>query len=152
MPSSRISEPSSQLPGDLMKTLIECNIMLFLASIAILTFILRYRIHLQVEYRPRLHKRRHSNPAGLGDLKTKTFPVPYHTSGDRPEDATATPTVAPSILRDLESALVNLGCSKAEAKDRAAAAVEQGKADFDALILRAIQAGPTDKKRIRRNP
>jgi hypothetical protein len=115
-----------------MKTLIEFNAILFLASCAILYFVLKYRIHLHVEYSPRKAHRAHRRGV----------------APSTPSEAPASP-VSVQMLADLESALVNLGASKPEARTRAAAAIAQGPGDFDALILRAMQAGP---ERTRANP
>jgi hypothetical protein len=44
-----------------------------------------------------------------------------------------------STQKDLESALINLGTSKGEARKATARAINQGHADFDTLLRRAIQ-------------
>jgi hypothetical protein len=120
-----------------MRTLLEINGILFLASCAILAFVLRYRVHLHVEYTPRpsrkRHRRVHSERATI--------------RGTKPAAVLTDPLVE-STVRDLESALVNLGATKEEAKARARAAIAEGPGDFDSLILRAMQAGTPN----RRNP
>ena len=106
-----------------MKMLIELNAILFSCACAILYFVLRYRVHLHIEYTPCGHKcKRHR--------RRQTFPS---ASERRP--------VNPfwELQRDLESALKNLGANKEEARQRAAQALAQGPGDFDALILRAMQ-------------
>jgi hypothetical protein len=120
------------------RTLMECNVLLFLASCGILAFILRYRVHLHFEYTPRPSKRHHhrvhSERAVIRGTKPASVPV-------SPAD-TAT-------RRDLESALGNLGATKEEARGRANHAMAEGPGEeFEALILRAMQAGTPN----RRNP
>jgi hypothetical protein len=118
-----------------MRTLTECNVLLFFVSIGILLFILRYRIHLHVEYTPRPSKKRHHRVHSERAVIRGTKPP-------------STDPLVESTVRDLESALVNLGATKEESRNRAAAAIAQGPGDFDALILRAMQAGTPN----RRNP
>jgi hypothetical protein len=108
------------------KTLIELNAALFLISAGILFFVLRYRVHLHVEYTPR--KRSGRNP--------HRRPSPRLVVPGKGTDE----TVSPQVLRDLESALKNLGASPKEAKERVSAAIEQGVGDVDLLLLRALQA------------
>ena len=105
-----------------MKMLIELNAILFSCACAILYFVLRYRVHLHIEYTPCGHKcKRHR--------RRQTFP----SASD------AVPSTLFELQRDLESALKNLGANKEEARQRAAQALAQGPGDFDALILRAMQ-------------
>ena len=97
--------------------MIKLNLGLFLSTSAMLFYIIRYRIHVHVEYTPR-HRRARAKAADKnlgGGLST--------------------------VARDLESALVNLGASRKEAQERTAAALAQGPADFDTLCFRAMQAG-----------
>ena len=123
-----------------MRTLVECNVMLFLVSVGILIFMLRYRVHLHVEYNPRVSKRHHRvHPERAVIRGTKPASVPQNAAEQLAQNATR---------RDLESALVNLGAGKEEARSRAAEAIAKGPGDFDALILRAMQAGTGN----RRNP
>jgi hypothetical protein len=121
-----------------MRTLIEINAFLFLANCAMLLFIFKYRVHLHLEYTPRPSKRRHhrvhSERAVIRGTKPSSVPV-------SPADI--------ATRRDLESALVNLGATKEEARGRADHAMAEGPGEeFEALILRAMQAGTPN----RRNP
>ena len=116
-----------------MKTLIEFNIAIFAASTAILFFVLKYRVHFQVDYR-------HS-----GKRHKIRRPVEPLT----PSQAPTSPITA-QMMADLESALGNLGASKPEAKSRASQAMAQGPASFDTLIFRAMQANTADSGK--RNP
>ena len=120
-----------------MRTLVECNLFLFLASLGMLFFILRYRVHLHLEYTPRSSKRRHHriHPERVTIRGTKPASVPPAENLSAIEQLAAR-----GIKRDLESALENLGAGTEEAKARAAAAIAQGPGDFDALILRAMQS------------
>lgn len=117
-----------------MRLLIELNAVIFVMSVGILFFVVRYRIHLHVEYRPRQRKHVHkfhrtAEPRLVVPGKGKAGEV----SGE---------AFPPQTLRDLESALRNLGASPKEAHQRATAALAQGPGDFDALMLRALQARP----------
>lgn len=114
-----------------MKLLIELNAALFVASAAMLFFILRYRIHLHVEYRSRRSLR-----------KLRRAPAPLLVTGKGKAGEVSGEAIPPQALKDLESALRNLGATPKEAHERATAAVAQGAGDFDALILRALQARP----------
>jgi hypothetical protein len=107
-----------------MRLLIELNAGLFFASCAILYF----RVHVHLEYTPRSprsirkHRRLNRQPSPA--------PAPTHAAWAAPAQT----------VRDLESALLNLGATKNEARQRAQAAIAKGgPADFDALILRAMQ-------------
>lgn len=97
-----------------MRLLLEINVFLFLFSVAALAFIFRYRVHFHVEYRPRKARR-------------------------RPEEGKVSGEASTPLLKDLESALRNLGATRGEARTMAAEALRQGPGDFDALILRAMQ-------------
>ena len=119
-----------------MRTLVECNVMLFLVSVGILIFILRYRVHLHVEYNPKAGRSVRRRRAEREIIRAA---VPQNAAEQLAQNATR---------RDLESALVNLGAGKEEARSRAAEAIAKGPGDFDALILRAMQAGTGN----RRNP
>ena len=112
-----------------MKTLIELNIDLFLISCGILFFILRYHVHLHIEYQPRQRSRR--NPR-------RVTPVPAPIVESTP--------VSAKIRADLESALRNMGCTEKEAKERAGQAIADGPGDFDALILRAMRASTSPRR------
>ena len=105
--------------------MLKFNLALFLSTAAMLFFILRYRIHVHIEYTPRHSRRRGSSSAGISR--------PPRVAGKLPGEE-CTP-----VTRDLISALVNLGAKKKEAQERAAAAIAEGPGDFDALILRAMQ-------------
>jgi hypothetical protein len=114
-----------------MKTLIELNFSVFMASCAILFWVVRYRIHLHCEYTPRMRKHRHSR---RGSSSPVTSIQGKRTVGGNSGE------VPPAVLADLESALQNLGCDKKEAKARAAfAAAQPGPQNFDALLYKAMQ-------------
>ena len=118
--------------------MLKLNLALFLSTAAMLFFILRYRIHFHVEYTP-LRSRRNPRVSSRRSIAS--------------EPGRATVAVSPevaAVARDLESALTNLGASNKEAQERAAAAIAQGPGDFDALILRAMQAGGENPRRTRR--
>ena len=115
------------------RDMLKLNLALFISTAAMLFYIVRYRIHLHVEYKPR-HRRASKASRSIASGVGQVAPV---DSGE-----------AAGVARDLESALVNLGASSKEARERAAAAIAQGPGDFDALILRAMQAGP--KRSVRR--
>lgn len=112
-----------------MRLFTEINAALFLATAGMLYFIVTRNIHVVIESRRR--------PA----VKT-----PRAAAKRASELESTTPMRA-----DLESALVNLGATKEEARERADAALSQGSGDFDALILRAMQHGEP-RRRARRNP
>ena len=119
------------------RDMLKFNLALFISTAAMLFYIVRYRIHLHVEYTP-LRSRRHAR---------RRFQAPAMETGRvAPVDSGE----ASGVARDLESALVNLGASKEEARQRTACAIAQGPGDFDALILRAMQAG--GEPSTRRNP
>jgi hypothetical protein len=104
--------------------MLKLNLALFISTATMLFYVIRYRIHVTVSYTPRRSRRvSRSIASGVGQVA----PV------DSGEDA--------GVTRDLESALINLGASGKEARERASAAIAQGPGDFDALILRAMQAG-----------
>ena len=113
-----------------MKTLVEINSLFFLLSAGILAFILRYHVHLHIEYQPRQRSRR--NPR-------RVTPVPAPIVEFSP--------VSAKMRVDLESALRNMGCTEKEAKERAAQAIADGPGDFDALILRAMRASTSPRRR-----
>jgi hypothetical protein len=103
--------------------MLKLNLALFISTATMLFYVIRCRIHVSVSYTPRRSRRvSRSNAPGVGQIA----PV---DSGDA------------GVTRDLESALINLGASGREARERACVAIAQGPGDFDALILRAMQAG-----------
>lgn len=123
------------------RDMLKLNLALFVSTALMLFYVIRYRIHLHVEYRPR-HNRRQKACDGAAQrhsrfIASKAGRVAPVDSGE-----------ASGVARDLESALINLGASSKEAKERTAAAIAQGPArDFDTLILRAMQAGPANSGR-----
>ena len=121
------------------RNMLKLNLGFFLSTAAMLFFILRYRIHVHVEYTP-IRSRR--NPSRVGSRRSNASDAGRATVAVSPEVA--------AVARDLESALTNLGASSKEAQERAAAAIAQGPGDFDALILRAMQAGGENPRRTRR--
>lgn len=109
--------------------MLKINLALLISTAAMLFYIVRYRIHLHVEYTPLKHKR------GRKHSRSTTPPSePGRVAAENPGGGSA-------VARDLESALVNLGASRKEAQERTAAALAQGPADFDTLCFRAMQAG-----------
>ena len=110
-----------------MRLLIELNAGLFFASVAILYFVLRYRVHLHLEYRPRTS----------GRVRMRRNPNPRPV--EAPVRSDAAWTAPAQTVKDLESALENLGATKTEARERARKAISQGQAGFDALLFRAMQ-------------
>ena len=111
------------------RDMVKFNLALFISTAAMLFYIVRYRIHLHVEYTP-IRSRRHSRRAQASrSLASEVGQVAPVDSGE-----------AAGVARDLESALVNLGATKKEARERTAYAIAAGPApDFDTLILRAMQ-------------
>ena len=135
--------------------MLKFNLALFLSTAAMLFFILRYRIHVHIEYTPR-HSRRRGPQSGStanrlpsADRAAVGFDdyASFCYSGSSSAGISRPPRVAGKlpgeectpVTRDLISALVNLGATKKEAQERAAAAIAEGPGDFDALILRAMQ-------------
>jgi hypothetical protein len=145
--------------------MLKFNLALFLSTAAMLFFILRYRIHVHIEYTPR-HSRRRGPQSGSTANRLPSADRGRHKaecpwcaavgfddyasfcySGSSSAGISRPPRVAGKlpgeectpVTRDLISALVNLGATKKEAQDRAAAAIAEGPGDFDALILRAMQ-------------
>jgi hypothetical protein len=104
--------------------MLKLNLALFISTATMLFYVIRYRIHVTVSYT--LHRSRRA-PRSIASRAGQVAPV------DSGEDA--------DVTRDLESALINLGASGKEARERASAAIAQGPGDFDALLLRAMQAG-----------
>jgi hypothetical protein len=118
--------------------MLKLDLSLFISTAAMLFYVVRYRIHLHVEYTP-IRSRRHARRAQASrSPASRVGQVTPFVSGE-----------ADGVARDLESALVNLGASSKEARERASAAIAQGPGDFDTLILRAMQAGGDPA---RRNP
>ena len=113
--------------------MLKLNLALFISTATMLFYVIRHRIHVTVSYTPRRSRRvSRSTASGVEQV------APVYSG----EDA--------GVTRDLESALINLGASGKEARERAAAAIAQGPGDFDALILRAMQAGGEPQHRRRR--
>ena len=120
-----------------MRLLVELNVGLFFASVAILFFVLRYRVHLHLEYAPRTRKNRRMLCADSHRGK----PIREEPTPEEARQQTEPSWTAPAqMVTDLESALVNLGASKPEARKRATAAMAQGPAGVDALLFRAMQS------------
>ena len=89
------------------------NTALFFGWVAIAVLVIRYRVHVHVEI------------AGGARRKRKPRATGIRAVGD------------PN--RDLVSALVNLGCSKVQAKAAVARAVSQGPGEFEELLRRSIR-------------
>src|ERR1035441_4632631 len=113
------------------RDMLKLNLALFISTAAMLFYIVRYRVHLHV--RSRRHSRRAQRSRSIASGVGQVAPV---DSGE-----------AAGVARDLESALVNLGATKKEARERTAYAIAAGPApDFDTLILRAMQANGEPKR------
>lgn len=100
-----------------------------LASLSVLYFVLRYRVHVNITYQATNRQASVRRPVPVDNILRKRAgysSVPVVASGN-------------GIYRDLQSALVGLGCSKPAAKIAADKAVSAGPADFDVLLRRAIQ-------------
>ena len=118
-----------------MRLLIELNAGLFFASVSILYFILRYRVHLHLEYTPRTRKHRRVR-AQAATVTGRSGKNPPQQARQQTEPSWTAPA---QTVKDLESALENLGATKTEARERARKAISQGQAGFDALLFRAMQ-------------
>lgn len=97
-------------------------------SAAILYFVLRYRVHVHVSYTPR---RRAARPAQSSRRTSRCMPEEV-----RPVQSPAVPS--PVRQKDLESALRNLGCKPAQAKEAAGRAMFHQDPEFPAALRRAI--------------
>jgi len=116
------------------------NILLFLATLAMLFYVIRYRIHVHIEY-----TEARSSGSHRRNRRASTSSSPVLTAsgtGIKGQEA-----VSPALLKDLESALRNLGCSATEAKSRTAYAAQEGPADFDSLLFRAMNTPQDQRKR-----
>ena len=98
------------------------NLILFLASAGILFYVLRYRVHVHIFYQNRQRK------------PTENHPSP--ANGKRPVH----PEAAPQAVSDLTSALHNLGCNVAKARQIAERVYQQApQANFTWLLKQAIR-------------
>jgi hypothetical protein len=124
------------------------NLALFISTAAMLFYVMRYRIHLHIEYQPRRNRR--TTIHGTRRHRFGSCPSIQEPEGAAVDSGEAAAAKL-KVFQDLQSALVNLGASKAEARERATVAIAQAPdADFDALILRAMQSGGSPEAR--RNP
>lgn len=97
------------------------NLILFLASAGILFYVLRFRVHVHVVYQ------RKPKPVG-------NHPSPF--KGMRPGRLEA----VPKTVSDLTSALHNLGCRTAKARQIAERVYQQApQANFTVLLKQAIR-------------
>lgn len=101
------------------------NLILFAASAAILFYVIRYRIHLHIEYQPR---HRSARP------QVRRAFAPAVKKADGPQLAPA----PSAITSQLESALRNLGCDRKKAAAVALKAAAQA-GDFDAKLRFALR-------------
>ena len=107
-----------------MNHLILFNISLFLISVAILFFVVKYRIHITVNYTPSTPKSARARKSAAG--------------GPAQLPVALAPSMAPAES-EIAAALVNLGCKPKKAREVAAKVVPAG-GDFDAMLRRAIAA------------
>ena len=103
-----------------------------LLSIAILFFILRYRVHVHVSYTPRVPGRR----AEASRPTATTRPGNIRQRGKLANLGGGGEAVA---LADLTSALRGLGCTAAQARTAAERALDQRLPDFADTLKAAIQ-------------
>lgn len=121
----------------------------FLFSASVLFFVLKYRVHIHVTYAPRIDRRavrdlRWPRPAVSShgdhqDTMARVARMGKKPVAESPIGRSAPLAIATAAHSDIVSALVNLGCSKSEAREAAKRAVEQGPAEFESLLRRAIQ-------------
>lgn len=114
-----------------MRTLIELNAALFILSVAILYFILKYRVHVHVQY-----SRRGATSARArkgGEILSTEALEDGHRAMSRREPLQPT-------TRDITSALVNLGCDRAKALE-VAKRVQKAHpgVGFDGLLREALR-------------
>lgn len=93
-------------------------------SASVLYFVLRYRVHIHVEYTPKAGTRR--NVAGTSASKARV-----RASGEVPPRVNLQEA-------ELISALVNLGTSKPRAKEAAGRALFHQDLEFETALRRAI--------------
>lgn len=117
------------------------NLLSPLVCIAILFYVLKYRVHIHVTYTKNESSRagsqsRRSRVSGKvpGDQRAAAGPRAH----DRNLDHVRT-EASSSALRDITSALINQGCTPAHARKAAARACASDAQDFDTLLRRAIQ-------------
>lgn len=119
-------------------------------SLAILYFVLRYRVHVTVTYDDRRNRTNVARPSvRRGRVHSEVGTVERRkgngTAGGVCEGPPRRNEVTPcdrqdvSNKRDIADALIGLGCSKPAAKLAADKAVNAGPAEFDVLLRRAIQ-------------
>lgn len=124
------------------------NFLFFAFSLGVLFFVLKYRVHIHVNIetsgkrRGSPHHRAKPGNAPAGQAAIHALPGSDSGSADGPRKRQSQPdSIAGSRppTADIISALVNLGCSKSEARAAAKRAVEQGPGAFEDLLRRAIQ-------------
>lgn len=121
------------------------GVLSLLFSLAILYFVVRYRVHVSI--RVSYDDGRNKSDAGSSrsggsrvrpgvGTKGRVSPI-----GIRKGPASNHATVASNggNIGDIISALVNLGCSKSEARIAAERAMSKGPGDLEELLRRAIQ-------------
>lgn len=126
-----------------MQTITVANLILFTSSVLILWFVVRYRIHIHVQYSrrgataPGLNRHALSGAARATIRRVqplrKESAAGSSTSGKAYEDPARV-----NVLEDLTSALMNLGCDRVKAK-RIASRVSQQRGGFDDLLRVAIK-------------
>jgi len=117
--------------------MIWCNLILFISSVSILAFILRYRVHFHIEYQPRTRtktKRRLSLPSQdrFGRAtQSKASDVEPIMKAHQPAGMIHAPEIA--------AALVSQGMKKTSARIVANRVCASEETDFTVLLRRAIQ-------------
>lgn len=100
------------------------NTILFFFSVAILFWVLRYRVHVHVTYQG------HQKP-----IKSRSPAI-----ARRIEPRVCGGQAGEGVQNDLKSALVNLGCAKEKARNVAQKVYSQSpEADFSVLLKQAIR-------------
>lgn len=105
------------------------SIACFIATAAMLFYVIRFRVHIHITYTPAAHK----TPRRPAAARTET--------AARPQPAAMADSAADTI-KDLTSAIANLGVSKKVARAaavRAAAPASGQVRTFDEMLRRAIQ-------------
>jgi len=114
-----------------------------LVSAAILFYILKYRVHIHVTYEaqrtPGRSERKGRTVSAKVGAATRSTVRPIRQRLERDEPGSSKLDRSGDNLREVTSALINLGCAPAHARKAAARACSSGAQDFDALLRRAIQ-------------
>jgi len=120
------------------------NALSLLISLAILFFVIRFRIHVHVVYQgsswvasPR---RKQAGVKACSSSTRALLPISGRRAAETAVTSEALPTAMTLPVQDLQSALVNLGASKSRARATAQKVCQQHPgAGFDQLVRIAIQ-------------